>query len=125
MKESTIYEQISQYLQLQYPGVIYRFDSAADMKMTIGQAAKNKRRNPHRGYPDLFIAEPHGDYHGLYIEIKKEGQDPYRKDGKLKSDEHIQEQAEMLRKLSDKGYAATFAVGFEGVKEVIDTYMHQ
>ena len=80
--EHNLYEQIARYLQLQYPNVIYRFDIAADLKLTPGQAAKHKRLHPKRGYPDLFIAEPStniwnnpvrewGLHFGLYIEIKK------------------------------------------------------
>ena len=55
--EHNLYEQLARYLQLQYPNVIYRFDIAADLKLTPGQAAKHKRLHPERGYPDLFIAE--------------------------------------------------------------------
>jgi hypothetical protein len=54
--EHNLYEQIARYLQQQYPDVIYRFDIAADLKLTPGQAAKHKRLHPKRGYPDLFIA---------------------------------------------------------------------
>ena len=88
--EHNLYEQIARYLQLQYPDVIYRFDIAADLKLTMGQAAKHKKLHPERGYPDLFIAKPkdvkiitklEGGYNyveiktlgGLYIEIKKDG----------------------------------------------------
>lgn len=55
--EHNLYEQIARYLQLQYPNVIYRFDLAADIKLTPGQAAKHHRLHPERGYPDLLIAE--------------------------------------------------------------------
>lgn len=40
--EHSLYEQIARYLQLQYPDVIYRFDIAADLKLTPGQAAKTR-----------------------------------------------------------------------------------
>lgn len=87
--EHNLYEQIARYLQLQYPNVIYRFDIAADLKLTPGQAAKHKRLHPTRGYPDLFIAEPQfGERYckslGLYMEIKTESNSPYKKDGTLK-----------------------------------------
>ena len=55
--EHSLYEQIARYLQQQYPDVIYRFDLAADIKLTPGQAAKHHRLHPERGYPDLLIAE--------------------------------------------------------------------
>lgn len=131
--EHLIYEQIAMYMKLQYPDVIYRFDLAADLKLTPGQATRHKRIHPFRGYPDLFIAEPvpeydsegriigHG-YSGLYLEIKKEGTRLRKKDGAWAS-EHIAEQAEMLNKLRARGYAAEFTVGFDGAKTIIDDYL--
>jgi len=150
--EHKLYEQIARYLQLQYPDVIYRFDLAADLKLTPGQAAKRHRLHPERGYPDLFIAESSenvnskdwngivrewGFYFGLYIEIKKDGTKLKRdKDAKklLKGevkirkkgdwwDKHIEEQAEMLEKLRARGYRAEFGVGFDGCKKIIDNYL--
>ena len=79
--EDLLREQVAQYLQMQYPGVIYRFDLAADLKLTMGQAKKHKRLHPMRGYPDLFIAKAaprcidgswNYEYHGLFIELKRQ-----------------------------------------------------
>ena len=133
--EHNLYEQIARYLQLQYPDVIYRFDIAADLKLTPGQAAKHKRLHPTRGYPDLFIAESSmniwnsavrewGLYFGLYIEIKKDGEKLTKKDGSWRTP-HIAEQAEMLEKLRQTGYKAEFGIGFEGCKKIIDEYLHK
>nr|DAO27420.1 MAG TPA: Nuclease [Bacteriophage sp.] len=136
--EHNLYEQIARYLQLQYPNIIYRFDIAADLKLTPGQAAKHKRLHPERGYPDLYIAESSeninskdwngivrewGFYFGLYLEIKTESNSPYKKDGTLKKDQHLDEQARMLEKLRARGYKAEFGVGFEGCKKIIDEYL--
>ena len=131
MREHDIYRLIAQYLQVKYPDVIYRFDLAADLKLTIGQARKHKTLHPHRGYPDLFIAEirPHwGDisfnteYHGLYLEIKKDGTRLKKKNGEWATP-HIAEQAEMLEKLEKRGYWAEFAVGIDEALEIIDEYL--
>lgn len=123
MREHDIYTMIADYLRYQYPTVIYRFDLAADLKLTMGQASKHKRLQRYRGYPDLFIAEPKGAYHGLYLEIKKDGVHIFKQDGTLVSDEHIREQFDMLADLRQRGYAAEFAIGFEGAKKLIDDYM--
>lgn len=129
-REHQLYEQIATYLQLQYPNVIYRFDLAADLKLTMGQAAKHKRLHPKRGYPDLFIAEYKVDHwtntprwHGLFLELKAEGNSPFKKDGALKKDEHLEEQEEMLEALRSRGYMAEFATGFDEAKEIIDDYL--
>ena len=130
--EHNLYEQIALYLQLQYPNVIYRFDIAADLKLTPGQAAKHKRLHPTRGYPDLFIAH-HGEIifgpcndrrlvYGLYLEIKKDDEKLTKKDGSWRTP-HIAEQAEMLEKLRQAGYKAEFGVGFDECKRIIDNYL--
>ena len=120
--EHMLYSQIATYLQVHYPNVIWRFDIAADMKLTKGQAVKHKHLNPHRGYPDLFIAEPKQGSNGLYIEIKVEATRMKKKDGTWASD-HLAEQNEMLNKLQAKGYAAYFARGYNEVKDIIDEYL--
>ena len=121
--EHQLYDQIARYLQLQYHDVIYRFDLASDLKLTMGQASKHKRLHPRRGYPDLFIAEPVHEWHGLYIEIKRDGESPLKKDGTLKAGQHIKEQHEMLVELERKGYRAVFGVGFDQCKQIIDDYL--
>lgn len=123
MREHDIYKMIADYLRYQYPTVIYRFDLAADLKLTMGQASKHKRLQRYRGYPDLFIAEPKGKYSGLFLEIKKDGVRIFKQDGTLVSDEHIREQFDMLADLRQRGYAAEFAIGFESAKKLIDDYM--
>lgn len=123
MREHDIYTMIADYLRYQYPTVIYRFDLAADLKLTMGQARKHKRLQRYRGYPDLFIAEPKGKYAGLYLEIKKPGTKIIKKDGALVADEHIREQFDMLHDLRRKGYAAEFGIGFDATKKLIDDYM--
>lgn len=123
MKEHDIYKMIADYLRYQYPTVIYRFDLAADLKLTMGQASKHKRLQRYRGYPDLFIAEPKGKYGGLFLEIKKDGVRIFKQGGTLVSDEHIREQYDMLHDLRARGYAAEFAIGFDGAKKLIDDYL--
>lgn len=137
MKESNIYNQLANYLKYQYPDLIFRFDYGAGVKLTMGQAVKQKQMQSCRAYPDLFIAEPRGTYHGLFLEIKKEGTKIKRdKDAKrpLKGeshirkagdyfDQHIQEQGEVLERLKQKGYFATFAIGFDHAREIIYQYL--
>lgn len=121
--ESELRRTLARWLQYQYPNVIYRFDLAADLKLTVGQARKHKELHPHRGYPDLFIAEPRGGYHGMYVELKADGKSPYKRNDELREQLHIQEQANVILKLLRKGYFATFATGFEECKGLIESYL--
>lgn len=122
-REFEIYTQIARFMFAEHPTTIYRFDFASGMRMTPGLAKKHKTINPRRGYPDLFIAEPSGKWHGLFIEIKIEGESPLKKDGTLKADEHVREQHAMLCELQSKGYKAVFGVGLEQCREIINGYL--
>ena len=129
MTEHEMYMQIADYMRYQYPDVIYRFDLAADLKLSIGQAAKHKRLQRRRGYPDLFIAEPAFDFnrnrdiHGLFLEIKRPDVKIYKKNGELVANSHIREQAAVLDELRKCGYKAEFACGFDEAKKIIDEYL--
>lgn len=122
-REEKVQLAVCKYIAMQYKNVIFSCDLASGMKLTMGQAVKAKKMRSSRGYPDLFIAEPVGIFNGLYIEIKKEGVRVWLKDGSLSKDKHVQEQANMLDKLIEKGYLACFGVGFDMCKGIIDDYM--
>lgn len=134
MKESDLQVMVADYLRLRYPRVLFHSDFGSGIKLTQGQAMKQKRQNGgRRGWPDMFIAEvrprpkyidENGDqpYYGLFIELKKDGTHITKKDGSWTSD-HIREQAKMLTMLKLRGYAAYFAVGFEEAKQIIDDYL--
>ena len=123
MTESELQVAIADYLRLQYRNVLFHSDYGSGIKLTKGQAIKQKRQNGGlRGWPDMFIAEARNGQHGLFIELKKQGTRLKKRDGSWAST-HLEEQNEMLNKLQAKGYAAYFAVGFEEAKQIIDDYL--
>jgi hypothetical protein len=119
--EAILQQQVCDYLRVKYPHILFRSDFAAGIKMTMGQAAKHKRLQSCRAWPDLFIARPQNEYAGLFIELK--AVNIYKKDGGLLKNEHLQEQAEVLARLNMLGYRAEFAVGLEQAKTLIDDYL--
>lgn len=135
MREIDLQQQVADYIRLQYPNAIFHSDFGSGIKLTMGQAIKQKRLNGgRRSWPDMFIAETiiskivHSDgsydaYSGLFVELKREGTRIFKKDGKLVADEHIREQFDMLSDLRARGYAAEFACGFDEAKKLIDDYM--
>lgn len=128
-REHQLYVKIAEHLQKNHPDVVYRFDIAADLKLTQGQAKKFKKLHPKRGYPDLFIAasrwsNQYEQYFGLYLELKAEGNSPFKKDGTLKKDQHLEEQNEYLQILRRKGYKAEFATGLGEAIRIIDDYLN-
>jgi hypothetical protein len=129
MSEEHLHQQVTDYLRLQYPTVLWRTDMGG-IRLTPGLRAKAKRVQGGRAWPDLFIAQPIHDnffrevlYCGLFIELKKEGTKLYKKDGSMVANEHYREQAKVLQALERNGYRAVFAVGFEEAKKAIDSYL--
>lgn len=132
MTEAELQVQVADYLRMQYPEAMFHSDFGSGIKLTIGQAAKQKRQNGgQRAWPDMFIAEPMPrcidgswkyDYNGLFIELKKEGARIKKKNGDW-ANQHIAEQAEVLERLEFRGYKAQFAVGFDEAKQIIDEYL--
>lgn len=142
MNESDLQSQVADYLRLQYPDVMFHSDFGSGIKLTPGQAAKQKRQNGgRRAWPDMFIActlkviirfdfnrnidvserVPCG---GLFLELKREGTRLKKKNGEWAT-EHIAEQAKVLDDLRERGYCAEFAVGFDEAKRIIDEYLGQ
>jgi hypothetical protein len=82
----------------------------------------------------VFISEPKGSYHGLYIELKKDS--PLKKDGTLKMQtevkrrgpliikvNHLEEQFKTIELLRSKGYCAFFSSSLDNAMEIADRYM--
>ena len=131
MTELELQAQVADYLRLQYPNVLFHSDYGSGIKLTPGQAVKQKRlQGGRRAWPDMFIASatPKMGYKGcfilfgLFIELKRDGTRLKKKSGKW-ANEHIKEQAEILHELREEGYAAEFAVGFDEAKKIIDEYL--
>ncbi len=131
-KEKRLSYSVAEYLRLQYPDVVFRFDVAADIRLNMGQRniVKNKLHHK-RGYHDLTILEPRGQYYGLLLELKKDKSEVYTKDGKLKrrfnkktNSCHNQEQMEHLQKMRNKGYCAEYGFGLVDTIKKIKDYMN-
>lgn len=118
--EYQLCKSISTYIKLQYPKILFRFDYAG-LNLSKAQAGRMKAIQGDRGFPDLTILEPNEQYNALFIELKTE--DVLRLDLTKKSNEHIKEQYNYLKRLESKGYYACFAHTFDLAKEIIDKYM--
>lgn len=123
MSEAELQKQVAIYIRMQYPDVIFHSDFGSGVKLTPWQAKMQKMQNGgRRAWPDMVLAEPVGKYHGLFVELKKEGTRLKKKNGDWAS-EHIAEQDAVLSELNDKGYKAEFAIGFEQALNLIDDYL--
>ena len=134
-KEEILHLKICDYLRKNYPDVLFRTDFSSGMKMSPWQAAKHKKFQKSRAWPDLFIAESgvvkfkEGPLivnlrkNGMFLELKADGVKLYKKDGTLRKNKHIEEQAEMLEKLRNGNYYAEFAIGYKDAIEQIHEYL--
>lgn len=120
-KEFSLQKAVCKYLDLQYPEILY-LSTGTSLKLTMGQAVRNKliQKNGFK-VPDLLILHPNNLYHGLFLELKIES--PYKKDGQIKSNEHLQGQEKSIKDLIKWGYCACFVVGFNEAKDIIDKYL--
>lgn len=134
-KEENLHLKVCDYLRKNYPDVLFRTDFSSGMKMSPGQAAKHKKFQKSRAWPDLFIAKSgvvefkedgliaHLRKNGIFLELKADGVKLYKKDGTLRKNKHIEEQAEILDKLNESGYYARFAVGYDEAIQIITDYL--
>lgn len=112
---------IAQYLQAKK--ILYRFELSADLKLTIGQAVRNKKIHPYRGYPDLLILEQKNGYGGLFVELKKEHSEVFKKNGEFKKNIHIEEQIAYHKLLREKGYMVVWGFGYKDTINKIQEYL--
>jgi hypothetical protein len=122
--EGILHGQVSDYIKMQYPKTKFNSDSAGIFTASWRLRKSLKRTRSENGLPDLDIRAMRGGYGGLMIELKAEGELVFKKDGTIRKNEHLEEQAKVIEELVEEGYYACFAVGFDEAKKIIDWYMH-
>lgn len=121
-EEYNIQKQVCDYLNMQYPKVLYLSDTIANLRLSIPQRIRNKAiQKDGFSCPDLLILKPNGTYNGLFIELKAKS--PFKKNGELLKSGHLENQNRAIDELNRLGYFACFSTGFEQTKTIIDTYM--
>lgn len=120
--EFILQKQICQWLSLQYPHILFLSDTVASVKLTTPQAIRNKSIQK-VGFktPDLIIFFPNKHYSGLFLELKAES--PYKKDGTLFKNEHLEAQQKSINELNCLGYYACFSWGFNKTEKIITDYL--
>lgn len=109
-EEALIQEAVINYVNAQYPRLLY-CASAGGVRTSMKQAVKMKRTGYVKGFPDLFIYEPKGQWHGLAIEMKTSR-------GVMS-----QHQKEWQNELMKRGYIAVTCKSFDQAQIIIDEYL--
>lgn len=78
------------------------------------EARHLKEQGVKAGIPDLFLPCARGQYHGLYIEMKR------RKGGRVSI-----EQKKAIIALREQGYRVEVCAGWEAARDVITEYMNE
>jgi hypothetical protein len=141
--EENLQVRACNYIRKNYPQVIFVSDYAAGLDLTDRQRILMMSMRSDDGQPDISIDFPSRGYHGLRVELKKEGVAIYKKDGKtlrkdpytrryvrngkqfIKRGDHLAEQAAMLQKYCKQGYLGRFCVGFDKFCQLLDWYMEK
>jgi hypothetical protein len=110
------------WLDLAHPNVLYKVNYGDDAKLDPRQAREQKRLSYGRGWPDVQIYERRQEFVGLAVDLKREDVSIYNSRGLFASD-HIREQAEMMRLLTERGWVCGFAKGFDNQVKMITEYL--
>jgi len=111
MKEYQLQKAVCKYLDLQ--NVLYCGSMGGQYQVHMSQRIKAKKSGYKKGFPDLFIYEPKGEYHGLAIELKI----GYNKASKP--------QLYWQRELRKRGFKAEICTGIDEALEVINNYLDE
>lgn len=114
-KASEAQEQraVIEYCRWKYPNVLI-FHIPNGGSRDAREAHNLKLQGVVAGIPDLCIPVPSGKYHGMYIEMKREGK------GARVSDR----QKEVIAYLRSQGYFAKVCYGASDAIRAIDAYLH-
>ena len=119
-EEYELQKRVCKYLSERYPKALFMSDTIASVKLTIYQGARNKAIQKD-GFkcPDLLILQPSYFHHGLFLELKIKS--PFKKDGTLLKNEHLEGQQRTIDQLNRLGYLAKFSVGYdETIKNIVE-----
>ena len=110
-KETIIQSAFVNFFKIQYPKYLINADVGGVWCKNIVQALKNKRLGHSNGFPDIFIPEPFGIYHGLFIEFKADKNKP------------TPDQKKWLKKLSDRYYKTAVCYTVEEAIVEVEKYL--
>ena len=109
MKEYQLQKAVCKYLDLQ--NVLYCGSMGGQYQVHFSQRIKAKKSGYKRGFPDLFIYEPKGKWHGLAIELK------------VGYNRATKEQLYWRDELNKRGYISEICYTLDETISIIETYM--
>lgn len=95
------------------------------VKLPMAIASRAKRLGSRRGLPDMLLFEPTSAHIGLALELKRDGEHIATLENTWYGGEegHVAEQAKTLEAFGDRGWYATFALGYDHATTIIKAYL--
>lgn len=118
--EDKLQNSVITYLRAKYNVLAIPLNTESNK--TPFERYKSKYLGLHKGIPDLFIPTPRRGFNGLFLELKAEGKNVYKKNGELLKNTHLEIQAKYHKKLNQAGFYACFGVGAKNTFKIIDWY---
>ncbi len=115
---------LADYLNYRYPFAPFQMQWD-HLKLPIGVATKLKRMRwaeQEFVWPDCVVPYPTKRHYGLFLEIKKDRNEIYKKGGTLREDQQTYREFLSLERLKFLGYEALFTWSIDHGMRVIDEY---
>jgi hypothetical protein len=109
--ESSLQIMCVRWFKMQYPEKLIHHSPNGGQRNLL-EAIRFKAMGTMAGFPDVFIPEPEGDKHGLFIEMKYGT-------GVLSD-----YQKACMSRLNERGYVAVVAASFEEFEKIVREYFN-
>jgi len=120
-KGEFLHFQAASFIKTYFPDITYHFDASA-----LRYAPRNLKEllNDNNQWPSVFIAEPRGRYHGLFINLVSDDYRAYRKGGvPSQGNEKALQMQITLDVLETKGFRAITVQGMKGFITEVQNYL--
>lgn len=111
VSEDVLQKKCVNWFRVNYPAIAIHH-SPNGGKRDLRTAANLKRLGVLAGFPDIFIIEPRGEFHGLFIELKNGSRG------------HVTiKQRAFIQYLKEKNYAAFVCYSFGEFQQIVNNYL--
>lgn len=105
----------ARYVSIPEGGMLFDYMSASANggSRNLLEAKSLKKTGVSAGFPDISILIPRKNYHGMFLEVKRE-----------KVFHITEKQKEWIKRLNHVGYNAKIGIGFDKCKQYIEEYIN-
>ena len=110
-EQATLFSWARMY-ENKYPQLKWMFYIPNEGKRSKATGGRMRSEGMKSGVADIFLPAPSGEYHGLFIELKR-----------LRRGKRTEKQEEFIAAMNAAGYCACFCAGWMAAAEVIVGYL--